>query len=185
MLARTGVSDPGTLLPSRASSRYQHRQLRLGVKLPSDSSFSSGLFSCGQARVNATVSPSPGCTASLSQCSALYARVGALRSMSSFSAALSAASFICYQKDRETNCVTVPTYSLGFIPEREINDSASSWSVYIKTQGVKSDILCVCVCVCVRACVCVVQHCHSSSLSKSTIIWSPPGGKCAPLISLE
>lgn len=115
----------GSILSSVAS-RYQRPQLRLGVKLLSDSSFSSGLFSCGQARVNATISPSPGCTALLSQCSALYARMGALWSMSGFSATLSVASFICYQKDRETNCVSVPTYSLGFIPEREINDSASS-----------------------------------------------------------
>ena len=126
MLVRTGVSGLKTLLPSSVSGKYQCSQLRLGVKLLSDFSFSSGLFSCGQARVNDTIPPSPGCTVSLSQCCVLYARVGALWSMSGFSVTLSAASFICYQKDRETNCVSVPTYSLGFIPEREINDSASS-----------------------------------------------------------
>lgn len=99
----------------------------LKTLLPSSgSSFSSGLFSCRQARVNATIPPSLGCTAPLSQRSALYARVGALWSMSGFSATLGAASFIRYQRDRETNCVSVPTCSLGFNPEREINVSASS-----------------------------------------------------------
>lgn len=56
----------------------------------------------------------------------LYARVGALWSMSGIRTSLSAASFICYQKDTETNCVPVPTYSLGFILQREINDSGPS-----------------------------------------------------------
>lgn len=151
--------------------------LRSGWEL-SDSSFSSGwLFSCRQARVNAAPPPFPECLVSLFQRSTLYARVGPLWSMSGSGATLSAASFICYGKDRETNCMLVPNYSLGFSPEREFNDSASSWCVYVKTQGVKSDILC--------ACVCAVQHHHSSLASKSTIIWSQPGGKCAPLISLE
>lgn len=48
-------------------------------------------------------------------------------------------------------------------------------------QGERSLTFCMCVCVRVD----VLQNCHSSPVSKSTIIWSPPGGKCAPLISME
>lgn len=161
MQIRTGVSGvPSfkTFLPSNVFIKYQHPQLRLGLKLQSDSSFSSGLFSCEQVRVNATIPPSLQCTACLG---------GVLWSVSGFSTTLSAASFICYQKDRETNCVSVSTYSLGFILEREINDSISSWSIYIKTWGVKSDILYVCVCV--HAWFSIAIHLHSPNQQLSGV----------------
>lgn len=171
MQIRTGVSGvPSFRLWCLPMSSLNTRVLSSDwEKLLSESSFSSGLFSREQVRVNATIPPSLRCTV----CSGVpYGQWVA-------SAPLSVLLHLFAIRKRNKLCVSAYLFSLEFILEREINDSISSWSIYIKTWGVKPDI--VRVCVCPR----MVQHCHPSSLSKSTIIWSPPGEKCTPLISLE
>lgn len=172
MQIRTGVSG----LPSFRLSCLPISSLNTSVlssgweKLLSASSFSSGLFFCEQVRM---------LQYSL-LCSALCARGGFV--VSEWLQHHSQCCFIYLLSERQRNKLCVSAYLFFRAHPGERNQWLDLFfEASTLKHGVWSLTLCACVCVCLR----MVQHCHSSSLSKSTIIWSPPGGKCTPLISLE